>query len=124
VLIYFGRPAEAVPALERSLRLSPYDPQLGPMLQSLALAHYQARNYAEAASQAQSAVRLNDARAAAILAASLARMGRFDDARRAYPSELRQRARAEAPRLVTYANPEDERHLREGVRMAFLEEEP
>lgn len=122
VLIYFGRPAEAVPALERSLRLSPYDPQLGPMLQSLALAHYQARNYAEAVEHAQSAVRLNDAGAAAILAASLARMGRFDDARAAYPSELRQRARA--PRLVTYANPEDERHLREGVRMAFLDEEP
>lgn len=124
VLIYFGRPADAVPAIERSLRLSPYDPQLGPMLQLLALAHYQARNYAEAVGHAQSAVRLNDARAAAILAASLARMGRFDDARAAYTSELRQRARAEAPRLVVYANPEDERHLREGVRMAFLDEEP
>ena len=94
------------------------------MLQLLALAHYQARNYGEAVRHAQSAVRLNDSRAASILAAGLARLGRFDDARAAYPLEVRARARVQAPRLVTYANPEDERHLREGVRMAFLGEEP
>ncbi|WP_374452646.1 adenylate/guanylate cyclase domain-containing protein [Phenylobacterium sp.] len=124
VLIYSGRAAQAVEPIERSLRLSPYDPQIAPMLQLLALAHYQARNYAEAVRHAQSAVRLNDSRAAAILAAGLARLGRFDDARAAYPLEVRARARVQAPRLVTYANPEDERHLREGVRMAFLGEEP
>jgi adenylate cyclase len=123
VLIYFGKPAEAVAPIERSLRLSPYDPQIAPMLQLLALAHYQARNYGEAVGHAQSAVRLNDSRAAAILAASLARLGRFKDARAAYPNALRERAHAEAPRLVTYANPEDERHLRDGVRMAFLSED-
>ena len=96
------------------------DPQIAPMLQLLALAHYQARNYDEAVRHAQSAVRLNDSRAAAILAAGLARLGRFEDARSAYPLDVRERARAEAPRLVTYANPEDERHLRQGVRLAFL----
>ena len=120
VLIYSGLPAQAVGPIERSLRLSPYDPQIAPMLQLLALAHYQARNYDEAVRHAQSAVRLNDSRAAAILAAGLARLGRFEDARSAYPLDVRERARAEAPRLVTYANPEDERHLREGVRLAFL----
>jgi len=120
VLIYIGRPAEAVAPIERSLRLSPYDPQLGPMLQLLALAHYQARNYEEAADQARGAMRQNDARAAAILAAALARMGRLEEARRAYSAEIRQRARQESPRLVTYANPDDERHLREGVKLAFI----
>ena len=119
VRIYMGRPEEAVEPIERSLRLSPYDPQLGPMLQLLALAHYQSRNYEEAAAQARAAVRLKDARAASILAASLARLGRFDEARDAYTPDLRQRARMSAPLLVSYARPSDELHLREGVRLAF-----
>lgn len=123
VLIYMGRPDEAVEPIERSLRRSPYDPQLGPMLQLLALAHYQGRNYEEAAAQAQAAVRLKDARAASILAASLARLGRFEEARRAYPPALRERARTTAPMLVTYARPEDERHLREGIRLAFRDDD-
>lgn len=123
VLIYLGRPEEAIGPIERSLRLSPYDPQLGPMLQLLALAHYQAGNYEEACVHARAAVRLEDARAAAILAASLARLGRRDEARRAYPPELRDRAHATAPRLVTYANPEDEWRLREGLKLAFIDDD-
>jgi TolB-like protein len=48
VLTYAGRPEEAIPLIEQSLAHSPFDPQRGSMLGSLALAHYQARHYAEA----------------------------------------------------------------------------
>ncbi len=117
VLIYSGRPAEAVNPIERSLRLSPYDPQLGPMRELLALAHYQARNYEEAVTQARAAVHLNNPRAATLLAAGLARLDRQDEAARVLPRGAARDA-LRRPLVAAYANPAFLDHLREGVRQA------
>ncbi|MFI4935621.1 MAG: TIR domain-containing protein [Caulobacterales bacterium] len=116
VLLFGGRPAEAIAPIERSLRFSPYDPQLGAMHDSLALAHYQARNYEAAVEQARFAIYLGDTRAHGLAAASLARLGRLDEARR----EL-ERAPVESGkgrRATPYANPADHEHLREGLKLA------
>ncbi len=117
VLIYCGRPAEAVAPIERSLRLSPYDPQLGPMRELLALAHYQARDYDEAVVQAKAAIHLKNARAAMLLAISLARLGRQEEAARALPRGL-SREGQRRPLMADYADPAFLEHLREGLRLA------
>ncbi|HZZ37008.1 MAG TPA: TIR domain-containing protein [Caulobacteraceae bacterium] len=119
-LIYSGRPAEAIAPIERCLRFSPYDPQLGPMLESLALAHYQARNYEEAVHQSQAAVHLNHSRASMLLAASLAQLGRLDEAAKALPRVTEDRAAARQPMIARYADPAFLEHLREGMRLARL----
>jgi hypothetical protein len=43
--VFGGHPGEAIAPIERSLRLSPYDPQLGPVLETLALACYLTHDY-------------------------------------------------------------------------------
>jgi Flp pilus assembly protein TadD len=83
----------------------------------LALAHYQSHDYAQAAVQARAAVRLNSARGSSLLAASLARLGRRDEAARALPP-ARERDAGRRPLVATYADPAFQEHLREGLRMA------
>jgi TolB-like protein len=120
VLIYAGHAAEAVAPIERSLRYSPYDPQLGAMLSLLALAHYHAGDYAEAVRQAERAAAIPDIRGAGILAASLARMGRTDDARRAFPPQLEELAGAHQMRFAPYARESDREDFIEGLRLAGI----
>jgi adenylate cyclase len=124
VLTYCGRPAEAVEPIERSLRHSPFDPQLGAMIASLAMARYQMKDYAEAAVQAEAAIQHKFAAGYPILAAALARQGRIEDARRALPPHLMAKAIADTPRLATYANDADRDHFLGGVMMAGIGAEP
>ena len=86
VLTFAGRPAEAIAPLERGLRLSPYDSQVGVMLDSLALAHYQAGDYERAAERAREAMHQTGVGASALLAAALAQLGRLDEARAVLPT--------------------------------------
>jgi tetratricopeptide (TPR) repeat protein len=120
VLTYCGQPAEAVDPIERSLRHSPFDPQLGAMIASLALARYQMKDYAEAAVQAEAAIQHNFSAGYPILAAALARLGRIEDARRVLPPHLMAKAVADTPRLATYANDADRNHFLGGVMMAGI----
>lgn len=119
VLLYSGRAAEAVAPIERSIRYSPFDPQLGAMRSLLALAHYHAGQYAEAIQHAEGAIALRDARAPAVLAASLVRLGRLDEAREAFSPEVQDRTmRMRSPRLSPYARPADREDLVEALRRA------
>jgi adenylate cyclase len=121
VLTYLGRPAEAVSPIERSIRHSPYDPQLGAMQAQLALAHYHAGNYEDSARHARAAILLHYPLAFGVLAASLARLGRMDQARDAivaFIPELRQQLKSGTLRLAPYANAADQEHLSEGLRLA------
>jgi TolB-like protein len=116
VHLFGGRPREAVAPIERSLRFSPFDPQLGAMHRALALAHYHAGDYEAAVEQAKFALYLGVGRAAGVLAASLVRLGRLDEA-------AREIARAPASEVVQrmpepYADPADGRHLHEAVHLA------
>lgn len=118
VLVYSGRAREAIAPIERSLRYSPYDPQLGPMHRMLSLAHFHAGDFQEAVAQAEAAVRLNDVAATRLLAASLARLRRLEEAAKAYPEDLRGRLRGRLGHPLPYANPADREALAEAVRLA------
>lgn len=125
VRTYIGRAEEAVISIERSIRHSPHDPQLGNMITLLALAHYHAGNYEESLRHAQTAVRMHDVRAAALSAASLARLGRKDEAREALAAflpSLTNLSAGKAVALAPYANPADQDHLFEGLRLAGLDQ--
>ena len=120
VLIYCGRPAEAIEPLERSIRHSPFDPQLGSMLALLAHARYQAKQYAEAIAPAQAAIQHNFPAGYLLVAASLARLGRTDEAKSILPAQLLARAMRDTPRLATYANDSDRDHFLGGLMLAGI----
>jgi TolB-like protein len=118
VLLFAGRPAEAVGPIERSLRLSPYDPQVGPMLETLALANYQAGDYEQAARQAAAAINPADRFGSGVLAASLARLGRVEEAARAFARARESTPSPHRPLAAPYADPAHLKHLRDGFRLA------
>ncbi len=121
VLIYAGRAKEAVAPIERSLRHSPYDPQLGGMRGLLALAHFHAGDYEDAVRQARTAISQKNLRATPVLAASLMRLGRAEDAREAYRLYIEQSRNVPAnlnTLAVPYADPADREDLRAALREA------
>ena len=87
------------------------------MLETLALAHYQAGDYAAAAEHARIAGRLTGA-ASAVLAASLARLGQIDEAAQAFARSSRTKRSAQRPMAAPYAVPAHLEHLRDGYRLA------
>jgi adenylate cyclase len=120
VLVYSGKPAEAVGPIERSLRHSPYDPQLGAMYSLLALAHFHAGAYAESVREAEKAVRLQDGRASLVLACSLVKLGRLDEARKLAERESASASIAQMSRLAPYANEADRLEIVETLRQTGL----
>jgi TolB-like protein/class 3 adenylate cyclase len=118
VLVYSGRAKEAIAPIERSLRYSPYDPQLGPMHRMLALAHFHAGDYEASLAEAEAAVRLHDVTAAAILSAALVKLGRLDEAQTILTPELYERIRSRSGASLPYAAPEDRRSFIDAVRLA------
>jgi TolB-like protein/Flp pilus assembly protein TadD len=117
VLIFCGDPVGAMAPIERALRLSPYDPQLGQMLETLALAHYQAKDYAGAVTHARLAGQVAGA-GVAVLAASLAQQGMVDEAAEAHRRAVRMQPSMQRPMAAPYADPALLEHLREGYRLA------
>lgn len=119
VLIFSGQAAEAIAPIERALSLSPCDPQLWLMLETLALGHYQARQYETAAEIARSAGRAGGGTLSAVLIAALARLGRFEEA----AAELRRvegQGTGQAsvrPVAAPYADLSLREHIREGFRL-------
>jgi TolB-like protein len=117
-LIFGGYPSQAVAPLERGMRLSPYDSQLGVMLESLALAHYQERDYERAVVRALEAMHHNHSNGSVVLAASLAQLGRYDEARAALPGIRWEAGSPQRPMSAPYADPAHLEHMRQGVRAA------
>lgn len=89
-LNFVGRFDEAVPALERALRLSPADPFRAEWQYRLALAHFGAGRYELARDWSQTAAATNPALPwPPVHAAALHRLGKGDDARRAVEEHMR-----------------------------------
>jgi len=126
VLVYCGRAAEAVAPLERSMRLNPFDPQMSAMVDTLALAHFHAGAYELAAERAREAAsRENEKRAPLILAASLARLSRLDEARAVLTEKVQARAiKLIGTRHIPYARSQDLQDLVEALRLAGFERLP
>ena len=117
VLIFAGQPAQAMAPIERALRLSPYDPQAGPMYETLAVAYYQMRDYARAAEHARTAGRISGA-GRSVLAAALAQLGETKAAAAAVARMDPYRPSPQRPLAAPYADPAQLEHLRAGVRAA------
>jgi adenylate cyclase len=83
--LFAGRAAQAVEPLQRGLRLSPHDPHAFAWLQFLAFAHFLRDEHEEAARCAARAVskRPESFSAQAVLACSLAQLGRREEAQEA-----------------------------------------
>lgn len=118
VLVYSGRAREAIAPIQRSLRYSPYDPQLSAMHRMLALAHFHAGDYPQAVAEAETAVRLGDMAATALAAAALVREGRLDEARAAFTPQIQAQSRVRSGFPMPYANPADRKALGAALRLA------
>jgi DNA-binding winged helix-turn-helix (wHTH) protein/TolB-like protein len=89
-LIFNGRFDEAVPALERALRLGPRDPFRGETQYRLALAHFGAGRYPLALEWSQTAATTNSALPwPPMHAAALHRLGKLDAAQQAFDEHMR-----------------------------------
>jgi tetratricopeptide (TPR) repeat protein len=121
VLVYSGRAKEAIAPLERSLRYSPYDPQLGSMHRMLAFALFHAGDYERAVVEAETAIRLNDVPAASMLAAALVRLGRVEEARALFTAEIYEAARTRSGYPAPFANEADRKNFVDAIRAAQSE---
>lgn len=121
VLVYSGRAKEGIAPIERSIRYSPYDPQIGAMHRMLAFTLFHAGEYERAITEAENAVRLNDVPAAAILAAALVRAGRVEEAQAHFSQELYTAARQRSGQTAPYAVEADRQNFIEAVRLAAAE---
>ena len=82
-LAFAGRDREAIAHAQNAIRLSPLDPMMALFLGTIAVAHYTAGRYAEALDYTTQASRLRPGFQGAhrLRCASLARLGRIDEAR-------------------------------------------
>lgn len=118
VLIFSGEPAEAIEPIKRSLRLSPCDPQASSMLETLALAHYQARDFENAITYAEAGASAAGLSGSSVRAASLARLGRFQQAASEFQAANLSPPSPNRPRAAPYAKTADAEFLRDGFRLA------
>jgi adenylate cyclase len=119
VLVYSGRASEGVAPIERSIRYSPYDPQLGAMYRMLAFTLFHAGDYERAVAEAENALRLNDVPAAAVMAASLVKLGKVEEAQRLFSQDLYAAARQRTGSAAApYASEADRRNFVDAVRLA------
>ena len=118
-----GRPAEALQAAELALRLSPRDPRATVWLSGLSLSHYLLGDYeaAVAAARRSLALRPDWAPVHHPLAASLARLGRQNEAAEVFGRLIRLEPDA-VERMEHFTHGFKDRaageHLLEGLRWA------
>ncbi len=127
IFAFAGQDREAIEHAEDALRLSPVDPEMAFFLGGIAIAHYTAGRFAEAAQYAAEALRWRPGFQGAqrLRCASLAQLGRIEEARC-----LLVAARREQPRLsirwirasVPYQTPQLMERFLEGMRKAGLKE--
>jgi TolB-like protein len=124
---FLGRHEEAIEHADAALRLSPRDNLTWAFLQAKAHAHYQLRRYQEAADIALSSTRYPGAEfwCWAVLGASLAQLGRLDQAKAAI-AEIRQKNLKVSLEFIRMFLPwrvqANLEHVIEGLRVAGLPE--
>jgi tetratricopeptide (TPR) repeat protein len=124
-LAFAGSDGEAIAHAENAIRLSPLDPDMPIFVGAIAVAHYCAGRYAEAARYAEEQLRLRPGFRGGqrLRCASLAQAGRIDEAR-----EFLKLVRSEQPQLsiawikasVPYQTPELMERFLDGMRKAGL----
>jgi len=123
---YQGQPEEAIPLVQKGIRLSPTDPRLFISLGVLAGAHYQARQYEEAIEIGRRSWTLSRNWPVGLryVVAGLAQLGRIEEARSAL-TELKRLdpdlAYVEGLLTRLYPDREGIDHILDGLRMAGFE---
>jgi TolB-like protein len=125
-LAFAGQDREAIAHSEEAIRLSPLDPEMAMFLGGTAVSHYLAGRFQEALQSSSEILRLRPGfhGAQRLCCASLAQLGRLDEAR-----EVLATLRREHPELsikwikesVPYQTPELMERFLEGMRKAGLE---
>ncbi len=89
----FGKAEEAITQFDLTIRLSPHDPNLGPTMGRIAVAHFCLGDYEQAVEYARKALRypMTQHRPNVILVSALAHLGRDEEAERARAELLRRR---------------------------------
>ena len=127
-LSFAGRDREAIEHAEGAIRLSPFDPMLALNLGTIAVSHYVAGRYEEALKYTTEASRIRQGFQGAhrLRCASLAQMGRIDEARAHFLTVRRQQPHLSASWIranVPYQSPELMERFLEGMRQAGLDED-
>jgi adenylate cyclase len=126
-LAFTGRPDEAIPSLERAMRLSPHDPRTPAFYAAMGVAHFAAERYEEAVVWLQKSLQRNPEflPAYSTLAASYAQLGHMDEARSALEKRMRQPgwSMAGVKRGLSGVDPDYLERYVEGLRKAGLKEE-
>jgi adenylate cyclase len=121
-----GRLEEGLASAEKAIRLSPRDRFLWFFFQRLAVVHFHARRYEEAAEWARRSIRGNPRFpfSRATLVAAYAHLGRLDDARAEVEELLRVQAEFSLAfmREILAADPDYRDHYLDGLRKAGLKE--
>lgn len=125
---FAGQDREAIAHGEAAIRMSPVDPEMALFLGAIAVAHYTAGRYAEAAAFTAQALRLRPGFQGAqrLHCASLAQAGRIDEARsflRAVLAEQPQLSFAWIRANVPYQTAELMEHFLAGMRKAGLKDD-
>ncbi len=120
--VFAGRAGQAIEPLQRGFRLNPNDPQAFVWMQYVALAHFLLGEHADAAERAAETVAMRpDYHVGyAILACSLAAMGRAAEAGRAVDDMLRVQPNPHAldDLMARFVDPTDRARLLDGLRRA------
>lgn len=127
IFAFAGQDREAIEHGEDAIRLSPLDPEMAFFLGGIAIAHYTAGRYAEAARYTTEALRLRPGFQGAqrLRCASLAQAGRLDEARAFLAAARRQQPQLSIAWIrasVPYQTPQLLECFLEGMRKAGLEE--
>jgi adenylate cyclase len=119
-------PDEAIPNLEKALKLSPRDPRIHLFYVTLARANLNAHDYEEAIEWARKLQyrRPDDPRSHAVLAINLAHLGEIEEASVALDEceRLKPGFAENWVRNRQYRNPSDIAHLMDGLHKAGLSE--
>jgi TolB-like protein len=128
IFAFAGRDVEAITHGEDAIRLSPVDPEMAFFLGGIAIAHYTAGRFAESDRCAEEALRLRPGFQGAqrMRCASLAQLGRIDEARSFLATVRREQPRISIEWIrasVPYQTPELMERYLEGMRKAGLNED-
>jgi adenylate cyclase len=125
-LIITGKPDEGIATVEKGIRLSPNDPLMFDFLMCIALGHFAAGRYQDSVDWAQRSIerRSDYPPATSTLAAALARLGRLDEARRAFQEATRDRPLSKeiAELTLSSATPELRENFIDALRLAGMED--
>lgn len=123
ILAATGRPDEGIAVLEKGIRLSPQDPWLFDFLNGVGCAHFAAGRYEEAVEWERRSLQHKPDYPVAfdMIAASLAHLGRLDEAGQVFAERVRKQPAPtleHVEQMLAFADPDFRARVIDGLRKA------